>query len=60
MFSMLHAEKGEGLVDFADVMDVVWDDAGSTRNGMRIIAPSPTRSVRCRPADRPGEGRARG
>ena len=28
MFSMLHAEKREGLVDFADVMDVVWDDAG--------------------------------
>ena len=26
MFSMLHAEKGEGLVDFADVVDVVWDD----------------------------------
>jgi hypothetical protein len=27
MFSVLHAEKREGLVDFADVMDVVWDDA---------------------------------
>ena len=24
---MLHAEKREVLVDFADVLDMVWDDA---------------------------------
>ena len=57
MFSMLHAEKGEGLVDFADVMDVVWDDAD--RHAMECALLPHRPRVRYGVA-RPGEGRARG